>query len=465
MTSVTGQSVVAALRGTFDGQVIAPGDPEYDSARTVFTGGFDRRPAVLVRPGVTAGVVEVVRQARESGLPLAVRSGGHSGAAHGVCDDGLVLDLRGMKGLQIDVEGRTAWAETGLTAGEFTTAVGEHGLAVGFGDTGSVGLGGVTLGGGVGFLARKYGLTVDDVLAAEVVTATGEVLHADAEHHPELFWAIRGGGGNFGVVTRFQFRLHELRTAVAGMLLVPASPDLLASFLELAEAAPDELTTIANVMSAPPMPFIPAEHHGKLVVMAQICYAGPAAEAEPVLAPFRALAAPLGGPLVDMVREVPYPQVYQSDEPEHGPTAVVHTMFVDSVDRDAAGQILDLLEASDAPMRAVQLRVLGGAVARVAPEATAYAHRASRVMANIAALYARPEERARRRAWVQKVAATIEQSDHGAYVNFFSADGPERTRAAYPGDTWDRLVRAKRRYDPDNLFRLNVNIPPDGHLG
>jgi FAD/FMN-containing dehydrogenase len=458
MTSMTTESVVSNLRAVFDGQVITPDHPDYDSARAVFPGGFDRRPAVIVRPRDAEGVREVVAQARESGLPLAVRCGGHSDAAHGVCDGGIVLDLTAMKDVDIDVAGRTVWAGAGLTAAELTAAIGEHGLAVGFGDTGSVGIGGITLGGGVGFLARKFGLTVDDLLAAELVTAAGEVLQVDADSHPELFWAIRGGGGNFGVVTRFRYRLHELPTVVSGMLLLPASAEVLASFLELAEAAPDELSTIANVMPAPPMPMVPEEHHGKMVILALVCYAGTADEGEKVLAPFRALTTPL----TEMVGEVPFSQVYPPEAPDYHPKAAGHTMFVDSVDRETAAAIMRLLEGSDASIRVVQLRVLGGAVARVAPDATAYAHRASRIMTNVAAFYDTDEEKAEREAWIREVVDTIQQSDEGAYVNFLGLEGSERVHAAYPGATWDRLVAAKRRYDPDNLFRLNLNIPPDG---
>ena len=201
--------------------------------------------------------------ARETETPLSVRSGGHSGAGHSVIDDALEIDLVDLRSLEIDaVEGRAARAQTGLTAGEYTAAAAEHGLATGFGDAGSVGIGGITLGGGVGFLARQFGLTIDSLLAAEVVTADGEVLHVDDEHHPDLFWAIRGGGGNFGVATRLHLRLHDVGRVVGGLLFLPATPETIAAFIAEAQAAPDELTTIANVMPAPPMPFLPEEFHG-----------------------------------------------------------------------------------------------------------------------------------------------------------------------------------------------------------
>ena len=212
---------IPQMRATLKGRVIAPDDTEYDKARTVFSGGIDRRPAVIVRVADATDVARVVSLARETGLELAVRSGGHSAAGHGVSDGGIVLDLSAMRALDIDVEQRTAWAETGLTAGEYTATAGAHGLATGFGDTGSVGIGGITLGGGVGYLVRKHGLTIDSLLAADVVTADGQLLRVDAETHPDLFWAIRGGGGNFGVATRFKFRLHKVDTIMGGMLMLP----------------------------------------------------------------------------------------------------------------------------------------------------------------------------------------------------------------------------------------------------
>jgi hypothetical protein len=447
---------IPELRAAFDGRVIAPGDPGYDQARMVFVGDIDRRPAAIVRPADTAEVAQVVTLARERGLELAVRSGGHSGAGHSTTDGGIVLDLANLRGLDIDPEQRTAWAQTGLTAGEYTSAAGAYGLATGFGDTGSVGLGGITLGGGVGYLVRKHGLTIDDLLAAELVTADGQVLAVDAEHHPELFWAIRGGGGNFGVATRLRFRLHPLDSVVGGMLLLPATAETISGFMATAEAAPEELSAIANVMPAPPLPFVPPEQHGQLVILALVAYAGPAEAGERALAPLRALA----DPIADMVKPIPYPEMYPPEEEGYHPTAVGHTMFVDRIDHQVAETIMEHLQASDAVMRVAQLRMLGGAMARVPVEATAFAHRHSRIMVNLAAFYDGPADRVVRQAWVEEFAAALQQDDTGAYVNFLVGDGAARIRQAYPGPTWDRLVQIKRRYDPDNLFRLNQNIPP-----
>jgi FAD/FMN-containing dehydrogenase len=456
MTSLASLSI-PRLRTEFDGRVIAPGDPGYDKARTVVMGGIDRRPAVIIRPADAAEVARVVSLARETGQELAIRSGGHSGAGHSVTDGGIVLDLANLRGLDIDAEQRTAWAQTGLTAGQYTTAAAAHGLATGFGDTGSVGIGGITLGGGVGYLSRKYGLTVDDVLAAELVTAGGELLRVDADNHPDLFWAIRGGGGNFGVATRFQYRLHELPATYGGMLMLPATAEAVHGFVAAAQAAPEELSTIANVMSAPPMPFIPAEHHGKLVVMGLMCFAGTADAGERAVAPFRAL----GTPLADMLRPISYQEMYPPDPEDYHPTAAARNLFIDGLDRAAAEMIIDQLQRSDAAMRAVQLRVLGGAISRVSADATAYAHRARQIMVNVAAFYTGPEDKPVREAWVDGVVTALRrQGDSDAYVNFVGDEGEAGVRAAYPESTWDRLAEVKRRYDPTNLFRLNQNIPP-----
>lgn len=409
---------IPELRASLAGRVIAPDDAEYDTARAVVAGG------------------------------------GHRRAGHGVSEGGIVIDLRDMKGLEIDADARTAWAETGLTAGEVTTALAEHGLAIGFGDTGTVGIGGITLGGGVGYLVRKHGLTIDNLLAAEVVTADGWLIHVDGDTDPDLFWAIRGGGGNFGVATRFQYRLHALDGIYGGMLILPATAETVAGFMAAAEAAPDELSTIANVMNCPPMPFVPEEHHGSLVILGMLAYAGPLEFGEDALAPFRALAPPLA----DMLKPMPYPDLFPPEDPDYHPTAAALTMLMDHVDLGVAETIMEYLEGSDASVRVAQLRVLGGAMAGVPADATAYAHRASRIMVNVAAFYDGPEDRLAREAWVADFAAALNQGDDGAYVNFLADEGPERIRAAYPGATWDRLAAIKARYDPTNLFHLNQNI-------
>ena len=445
------------LRAALSGTVILPGDAVYDRARTVFAGDIDRHPALIVRVADAQDVSHVVALARETGLELAVRSGGHSSAGHSLSEGGIVIDLRDMNRLDIDPQSRTAWAETGLTSGEYTAAAGAHGLATGFGDTGSVGIGGITLGGGIGLLVRKHGLTIDNLLAADIVTADGRLRRVDQDHHPALFWAIRGGGGNFGVATRFKFQLHEVGDVVGGTLILPATAGTIAGFIAAAEAAPDALSTIANVMPAPPMPVLPAAVHGELVLLAMIVYAGDVEAGQRALAPFRHLAEPLA----DLIQTQPYPEIFPPEDGDYHPAAVAHTMFMDHIDRDVATTIVDYLRASTAPMRVAQLRVLGGAMARVPNGATAFAHRHSRIMANLAAFYDGPQERAARREWVTAFAGDLHQDNTGAYVNFLGDEGRARVRAAYPGRTWDRLAAIKAHYDPSNLFRLNHNIPPD----
>jgi FAD/FMN-containing dehydrogenase len=436
--------------------VIGPGDADYEKLRTVHAGGIDRRPAVIVRVENTEDVARVIDLARETGLALAVRSGGHSSAGHSTTEGGIVLDLGDVRTLEIDAKNRTAWAGAGLTAVEYTRAAHEHGLVTGFGDTGSVGIGGITTGGGVGYFVRKFGLTIDDLLAADVVTADGKLLRADENTNPDLFWALRGGGGNFGVATRFQYRMHPVKKVFGGMLLLPATAAAIAGFMAAAEAAPEELSGIANIMPAPPMPFLAEEHHGKLIIMAELVYAGEGPAAEAALAPFRSLAAPLA----DMLKPMPYPEIYPPDDPNYRPMTALRTMFIDSVDTSTAALMLDRLNSAPVPFAVTQLRVLGGAMARVPVEATAFAHRSSRILVNLVALYGKPEEKEPSEAWVTAYMAALRQKDAGAYVNFLGDEGPQRVRAAYPSPTWERLVSIKKKYDPANLFRLNQNIPP-----
>lgn len=449
---------VRELRAAVRGEVVGPGDPGYDRARAVFYTGFNRRPAAIVRPADAQDVSRVVSLAREAGVELAVRSGGHSVAGHSVCEGGIVLDLSALRALEVDPAGRTAWAGTGLTAGEYTAAVGAHGLATGFGDAPSVGIGGITLGGGVGFLHRRYGLTIDSLLAAEVVTADGRVLLADEASHPDLFWAIRGGGGNFGVATRFRYRLHEVDDVVGGVLVFPATPESVVAVVQEAMEAPEELAGMINVMPAPPMPFLPAELHGKPIVMAVLVHCGGAEAGERAFARLRALR-----PAADLVRPMRFPEMYAGAEGAPHPAAIAaRSFFLDSLQRAEAERILEGLRTGSAPMRVAQLRVLGGAVARVSTDATAFAHRGRGVMATVAAAYERPGEAAEHEAWADAFARELRQGEPGAYVGFLGDEGEARVREAYPGATWDRLAAVKARYDPGNLFRLNQNVPPAG---
>ncbi len=451
---------LAKLRAELAGPVIGPDEPGYDEARRVFLPSVDRRPAAIVKPADAGEVARVVSLARDAGVELAVRAGGHSSAGHGASDGGIVLDLTGVAALEVDADARVARAAGGLTSGDVTAAAALHDLAVGFGDTPSVGIGGLTLGGGVGFLVRKHGLTIDNLVGAEVVTADGRVLEVDADRHPDLFWAIRGGGGNFGVVTRFDYRLHAVDAVTGGMLALPATPETIAGLVEVAEAAPEELSVIANVLLAPPLPFVPPELVGKPLLLVLLVHAGPIEDGVQAVAPLRSLAPPVA----DFVRAMPYSEMFTAEAQGAPPRSVVRTFFSDSLDEADAGELLDRLRTSNAQLPAAQIRVLGGAVARVPSEATAFAHRQRRLMVNVAAVYASPQDDSVHRAWAEDAAAALRRGEDAAYVNFLGDEGAERVRAAYPNGTWDRLAEIKGRYDPENVFRLNQNVPPETRL-
>jgi FAD/FMN-containing dehydrogenase len=444
------------LTSGLEGRVILPGDAEYDQARQVMYGGVDKRPAVMVRCRSAADVQKALAFARANGLEIAVRSGGHSAAGHSTTEGGLVIDLREMNRIELDVSGKTAWAGPGVTAAQFSEEAAKHGLAVGFGDAGTVGLGGIVTGGGVGYLSRKYGLSIDSLLAAEVVTADGTLVTADADTNADLFWAIRGGGGNFGILTRLKFRLSDLPDFTGGMLLLPATAETIAGFVRLAIEASENLSTIANIMPAPPMPFLKPEMVGMPVIMGMMAYSGPPEDAKAALAPFRALAAPLA----DFVNAGPITSMYPPEDPDYHPTAASKNLFTGGIGKAEAATILKYLKDSDASLRVAQLRVMGGAVNRVPADATAYAHRGKAIMVNVAAFYDGEADKPKKQAWVDAFSAALAKGDTDAYVNFVGDEGAERVRAAYPGATWDRLRQIKRKYDPDNVFRLNQNIPP-----
>ena len=284
--------------------------------------------------------------------------------------------------------------------------------------------------------------------------ADGRIVRIDAQAEPDLFWAIRGGGGNFGVVTRLQLRLHEVPSAFGGILILPGTAEVIEAFIALSESAPEELTTIANVMPAPPMPFLAEGHHGKVVVFAMLLYAGAADAGTRAVAPFRALATPLA----DLLAPMSYREVYPPEDPTYHPIGAVRTMFVDAVDRASAEAIVEELTARAPQFGVAQLRVLGGAMARVPADATAFAHRQRRIMINAAGLYDRVEDADVNERWVERYASRLQRGERGRYVNFLSTEGPAGIHDAYPPVTWERLLAIKRRYDPTNLFHLNQNV-------
>jgi FAD/FMN-containing dehydrogenase len=293
------------------GKIILPDDVDYDKFRRVFSGEIDRKPRAIVQVVDVEDIRKTIAFTKENNLELSIRNGGHSAMGWGVVDNAVVIDLRAMKKMEVNTDSKTAWLEAGLTAGEVTQELDKYDLVLGFGDTGSVGVGGITLGGGVGFLVRKFGLTIDNLLAAELITADGQILRVDNDNHPDLFWAIRGGGGNFGVVTKFKFKLQELKECYGGLLFLPATPETISKAVEIAKNSPEELSVIFNIMPTPPMPFIQAEHHGKLSIMGMIMYAGDSKEGEKVIAPIRDLASPLADTLKPMrYKDIFFPHNY-----------------------------------------------------------------------------------------------------------------------------------------------------------
>jgi FAD/FMN-containing dehydrogenase len=439
------------------GELIRPGDDSYEGARRVWNLAVDRRPAIIVRASDAADVLRTVRFAAEQGLLLAVRSGGHSLAGDGTADRAVVLDLGSMRRLVIDSARRLAWAQPGLRAGEYTSRAHVHGLATPFGDTASVGLGGLTLGGGIGYLVRKHGLTIDNVVSMELVTADGRLLKVSATESPDLFWALRGGGGNFGVVTGLRYQLHDVGTVFGGALVLPATPKALKAFVPLAAAAPDELTIIAIVMRAPPAPFVPPDKVGSLVLALLMCAVGDLEGGEQAARPFRSLAAPVA----DTLGPMPYPAIYAyTAEAETPHPTAVRTMFTEDIDDATVEAILEHMARATAPMAMTQIRVLGGAMAAVASDATAFAHRHSPIMFTVMTSWedgAGPEPH---RAWTDGYWGDVRWKGTGAYGNFLGDEGDAGVRTAYPFGTHARLASLKGQYDPANLFRLNQNIRP-----
>jgi FAD/FMN-containing dehydrogenase len=465
------EAAVGGLRRRMVGEIVRPDDPSYGAARRVFNAAYDRYPALIARCQDVADVIQAVNFAHEHGLPLAVRSGGHGIGGHGTGDGALVVDLSPMKELALDPARRVARVQPGLTWGEYAAQAHRHALATPAGDTAAVGVGGLTLGGGIGGLARRYGLTIDSLLSADVVTADGRLLTASADEHPDLFWALRGGGGNFGIATGFEFRLHPVGTILGGAVVYPATAGVIQGYAAGAAAAPDELTTAGAVMRAPPLPFIPPERHGSLVFLLTACYAGDVEDGRRTLAPLRTLATPVA----DAICPMPYPSLFDLTAAGAAPGLVHHvrSAYLETIDAALAETVLEHSRRMTSPLGMVQIRVLGGAVARVPQEATAFAHRQKPFMLTILNRFAPGAAGAvmgldadadadvdRHLAWTERFWGDVRPYAGGVNANFLGDEGDARVREAYPDATYERLARIKRRYDPANTFRLNQNIRP-----
>jgi FAD/FMN-containing dehydrogenase len=446
---------VAIDERTFRGRVLRPDDPGYDVARRVFNAMIDRRPALIVACAGADDVATGIRFARERGLPISVKGGGHSVAGTAVCDDGLLLDLSTMKRAAVDPDRRTATVAAGLTLGELDEATSAHGLATPTGVVSVTGLSGLALGGGLGWLNGLHGLTCDNVISIELVTADGELVVASAEQHPDLFWALRGGGGNFGVATTFTFDLHPVGDVLGGGLTYPASraAAVLRAYHEAASAAPDELTMNASIWKT---------EGGEVAVSIGVCHVGSPVDADRLLEPLRRL-----GPVDDAVAPMPYRTLQQANDQGYPPGRQHYwkSGSLTEIHDDAIALLVDRVAGMPSEASGVGLQQLHGAAARVDPTATAYPHRAPRYDCLILSQWADPGDTDRNLAWTRDLHDDLQPFfAGGVYVNNLGNEGDERVRQAY-GPNYERLVAVKTAYDPTNVFRHNQNIPPAAQAG
>jgi FAD/FMN-containing dehydrogenase len=451
----------AALRGKVRGTVALPGEDGYEVARTIWNAMVDRRPGLVVRCLGAVDVINAIKLARDEKLLLAVRSGGHNIAGNAVCDGGLLIDLSLMKSVRIDPVSRTARVEPGATLADFDKEAQEFGLVTPLGINSTTGVAGLTLGGGFGWTTRKFGLTIDNLISADVVTADGKLVRASETENPDLFWALRGGGGNFGVVTSFEFKLHPLGPEVlSGLVVHPLekAPELLPEFRRIAKQAPDELTTWVVMRKAPPLPFLPAEWHGKEVLIFAACYSGDMKEGEKAMKALRGL----GKPIADVVSPHPFAAWQAAFDPLLTPGARNYWKSHDFADLpDAAiNVILDAVRQLPSPECEVFIAHVGGAMARVAANATAWPNRDAHFIMNV---HTRWRDKAQDQgciAWARHLfEAAAPFASGSVYVNFMPDDEKDRVEKAY-GTNYRRLAEIKRRYDPGNLFRMNQNIRP-----
>jgi FAD/FMN-containing dehydrogenase len=443
------------------GELIRPGDPSYDEHRKVWNGSIDRFPALIARCAGVADVISAVRFARRTGLETAVRGGGHSFPGLSVCDGGVVIDLGPMKGIRVDPEARTVRAQAGVLIGELDRETQAFGLAVTGGIVTHTGLSGLTLGGGIGWLMRKHGLTIDQLLSVDLVTADGELVRASRDENPDLFWGVRGGGGNFGIVTEFEFRLNPVGPIVlAGPVFwaMEDSPELLRFYRDWIADAPDDLMTIVIHRKAPPLPFVPTELHGKPVVAVACCYAGSAEEGEKVVRPLKEF----GSPVLDLCEPKPYLTHQAMFDPTfpHGRWYYFRACDVTELTDEVIDITVDHTSRISSPFTAFPIWQMGGAVARVDDDETAFSGRAAGHTFNISGTTDTAEGFAEERDWVRNFWWALEPYHTSVYTNFLMDEGEERIRAAYGAEKYDRLKALKQKYDPGNFFRLNQNIPP-----
>jgi FAD/FMN-containing dehydrogenase len=465
MTTLTSPQPLAvdALRTRFRGALLRPGEEGYDEARRVWNGAIDRRPALVARCAGADDVLQAILFAREHELPVSVRGGGHAVAGHAVCDHGVMIDLSLMKAVRVDPERRIARAAGGVLWGELDRATQAAGLATTGGLISHTGIGGLTLGGGLGHLMRKHGLTVDNLEAVDLVTADGERLRVDAERAPELLWGLRGGGGNFGIATAFEYRLHPVGPLVLGgpvfWPLADAS-EVLRTLRDFAPGAPDELSMTVSIMHAPPAPFLPPERFGAPVIGLVLVWVGDPAAGERATAPLRRV----GAPIADAVRVIPYlgAQSMLDAGAPHGRHYYWKSHRLPGLSDAVIDGLLGAAETMTSPFSQIQGWTMGGAVSRVDPEATAVGEREIGYdVSLVTGWHPSDPDGDRHRGWVRERWDALRPHSSGVYANFISDEGAAGVEAAY-GSRMGRLVALKDRYDPENVFRMNANIPPSG---
>jgi FAD/FMN-containing dehydrogenase len=455
-------AALAALARTFRGELIAPGQPRYDEARRIWNGSIDRRPALIARCAEPGDVLETVAFARRSGLPVAVRGGGHSFPGHSVADGAVVADMSLMRSIVVDAERRTARVGAGALLGDLDGATQPHGLAVPAGIVTHTGVAGLTLGGGIGWIMRKFGLTIDNLLSVELVTATGDRVTASERENAELFWGVRGGGGNFGIVTEFEFRAQPLGPEVfAGAVFWPIerAPEVLRFYRDWLADGPDELMTIAVTRRAPALPVMPPELVGSRVLAIAVCYAGPPEDGERVLRPLRAF----GSPVLDVCARKPFTAHQQMFDPSFKPGwwYYVRTCDVAGLSDDVIEIVAEQGRKIGSPISSIALWQMGGAVARVGEDDTAFHGRGAGFTFNINGNAYSADGFEDERQWARDYWSALTPYQTSVYVNFLMDEDESRIRQAYGGAKYDRLKALKRAWDPDNLFRFNQNIRPD----
>ena len=452
---------IEELKNSLRGEILLPGDDAYESARKIWNAMVDKRPALIARCATTSDVVHAVNFARDNAVLLAVRGGGHNIAGNAVCDDGIVIDLSQMKAASVDADKRRITIEGGATLADLDAATQAHSLATPVGINSTTRVAGLTLGGGFGWLSRKYGMTIDNLESAEVVTAAGEVVRASSVEHPDLFWALRGGGGNFGVVTRFEFRLHPVGPNVLSGLIIYSlseAKSVLQRYRDFAAKAPDDLSVWTLLRQAPPLPFLPKEAHGKGIVALALLYAGNPKQGEPLIEPLRKFGTPVG----EHVGVQPYTAWQQTFDPllTAGARNYWKSNNFSTLDNGLFDVVIEHVGRFPSPQCEIFFGALGGATARPAPDSAAYPHRDAHFVMNFHGRWENPADDARCIGWARDFFnASAPFASGGVYVNFLTADEDDRVRAAY-GSNYDRLAQVKRKYDPKNLFRMNQNIKP-----